>query len=222
MQAYRVSRSKRSVKKWQPVTCAALPSRRLRAFALRHREPRPALSRSPYTCRRCRCGAPNLATSSGAWSGPWAFWCGPFSEGSGYSLRTVCHLSDIGTRLADNHCYGAAHGRSFIVLAITCCPEATSQTPSDVASCFVVAPLDDEQTAKRQLGLSKHPSQSRVSGVTLDADVSNFWDSSGTWTGNCRAVCGILALVHVRECPDVGGGLTIWGYGDQDQPKNCQ
>jgi hypothetical protein len=84
----------------------------------------------------------------------------------------------------------------------------------------------DQSSDSRSLPLPAPPreqaSQSRVSGVTLDADVSNFWDSSGTWTGNCRAVCGILALVQVRESPDMGGGLTIWAYGDQDQPKNCQ
>ena len=51
--------------------------------------------------------------------------CGPLSADNGYSLRAVCHLADIGTRSADNNYHGAAHGRSFIVLAITCCPEAT-------------------------------------------------------------------------------------------------
>jgi hypothetical protein len=38
----------------------------------------------------------------------------------------VCHLADIGTRSADNHCHGAASDHLYIVLAITCCPEATS------------------------------------------------------------------------------------------------
>jgi len=62
------------------LTCSALPSRSSRAFALRHGEPRPALSRPPYRCRRCRCDSPSLATPSGAWSGPCAFWCGPFKR----------------------------------------------------------------------------------------------------------------------------------------------
>jgi len=68
------------------VTCATLPSRSSRAFASRHRELRPALSRSPYTCRRCRCDTPSLATLFGAWSGLLAFWRGPFSEDSGFHV----------------------------------------------------------------------------------------------------------------------------------------